>query len=93
MRLVSIKPSTRDEKKYMATFNDNGTIYITHFGAEGYEDYTTHKNPMRKALYLQRHSRENWNNPISAGALSRWLLWNKPTLKASITDFKKRFNI
>ena len=26
---------------------------------------------------------------MSAGALSRWILWNKPTLKASIDDYKK----
>jgi len=25
--------------------------------------------------------------------LSRWILWNKPTLKASISDFKKRFDL
>ena len=30
---------------------------------------------------------------MSPGALSRWILWNKPTLKASIADFKKRFTM
>lgn len=93
MRLISIKESNRGTKKYMATFNDDGTIYITHFGARGYEDYTIHKDDVRKGLYLLRHSRENWNNPLTAGALSRWILWNKPTLKASITDFKNKFNL
>jgi hypothetical protein len=29
----------------------------------------------------------------SAGALSRWILWNKPTLAASIKDYKKRFGL
>jgi hypothetical protein len=30
---------------------------------------------------------------MSAGALSRWLLWNKPTLKESLEDFKNKFNL
>jgi len=42
---------------------------------------------------MNRHrTRENWNNPMSAGSLSRWILWNKPTLKASISDYKRKFN-
>ena len=56
-------------------------------------DYTKHKNKSRKKRYMNRHrTRENWNNPMTAGALSRWILWNKPTLKASIDDYKKKFN-
>jgi hypothetical protein len=48
----------------------------------------------RKKLYLKRHEKnENWNDPKSRGALSRWILWNKKTLSASIADFKKRFNL
>jgi len=36
---------------------------------------------------------ENWNDPTSAGALSRWILWNKPSFKGSVADFKKRFGV
>ena len=36
---------------------------------------------------------EDWNDVTSAGALSRWILWNKPTIEASKADFKKRFNL
>jgi len=25
--------------------------------------------------------------------LARWILWNKPTIKESIKDYKKRFNL
>jgi hypothetical protein len=53
-----------------------------------------HGSKERKKLYLKRHkSREDWNDPKSAGALSRWILWNKPTLEASIKDYIKRFNM
>lgn len=91
LKLVSIKKSTRSEKKYMATFND-GTV--THFGAAGMSDYTKHKDYERKQRYINRHrKRENWNDPKTAGALSRWILWNKESLRSSITDYKKRFNL
>ena len=90
---VIIKKSTNPKKKYMAVFYENGKrIKTTHFGCAGMSDYTKHKDKSRKKRYMNRHrSRENWNTPMSAGALSRWILWNKPTLKASIDDYKKKF--
>jgi len=64
------------------------------FGAVGYEDYTIHKNPERKNLYIQRHKkRENWNDPMTAGFWSRWILWNEPSLINSIKNTEKRFKL
>ena len=92
MRLVSITPDTDGDHKYTAVFEDPQKT--THFGQKGASDYTQHRNELRKANYLKRHApRENWRDPTSAGALSRWILWNKPTLTASIEDFKKRFSL
>ena len=91
LKLLGIYISDKPAKKFKAVFNDNKIIY---FGAVGYEDYTTHKDRIRKNRYIIRHKKnENWNNPKTAGALSRWILWNKPTLKASITDYKRKFNL
>ncbi len=93
---VEIKPSTNKNKKYMAIFFDdnNKRIKTTHFGSKGMSDFTINKDKERKERYLKRHQkRENWNAPMTAGALSRWILWNKPTLKGSIRDYKKRFNL
>ena len=91
---VVIKPSSKSGKKFQATFTDDKTNKTIHFGASGMSDFTIHKDPKRKARYLKRHrARENWNAPMTAGALSRWILWNKPTLKSSIADFKKRFKL
>jgi hypothetical protein len=92
---VDIKPSTRKDKKLMAIFFDNDKkVKITHFGAKNMSDFTIHKDKERKQRYLDRHkARENWNDYMSAGALSRWILWNKPTLNASIADYKKRFKL
>lgn len=94
MKLLSIKPSTKSDKKYMATFEgDSGRTKTVHFGAAGMEDYTTHKDAERKQRYLDRHkARESWNKADSPGALSRWILWNKPTFRESVMDYKARFN-
>lgn len=84
--MFKLSKSTRKDKKYMADFGDK----VVHFGAAGYEDYTIHKDDKRKADYLARHHKENWTDYTSAGSLSRWLLWNKPTLSESIKDYEIR---
>lgn len=101
---VEVKRSTNDEKKIMAVFTypDGGTK-TTHFGQRGASDYTKHDKDIRderKKLYLERHgggfetsTKEDWKDPTTAGALSRWILWNKPSLSASFNDFKRRFNL
>jgi len=92
---VVIKKSTNPKKKLMAIFSlENGRTKTTHFGAAGMSDFPTHKDEERKKRYLARHrARENWNAPMTAGALSRWILWNLPTRQASIRAYKKRFNL
>ncbi len=92
---VVIKKSTDPKKKLMAIFSlENGRTKTTHFGAAGMSDFPTHKDEERKKRYLARHrARENWNAPMTAGALSRWILWNLPTRQASIRAYKKRFNL
>ena len=67
---------------------------VIHFGSAGMSDFTKHKDIERKRRYEARHKkRENWNDPLTAGALSKWILWNKPSLRESIKDFKKKFNL
>jgi hypothetical protein len=90
MRLVD---SPLKGKKWRAIFKDNS---FTDFGAIGYDDFTTFPEEVReerKKRYLKRHSggRENWNDPYSAGALSRWILWNEPTIEKSLRDYRRRF--
>ena len=96
LKLKSIKPSHKPEKKFDATFvYPDGHEKVIPFGAKGMSDFTLHKDETRKQRYLKRHSgmRENWDKPDTAGALSRWVLWNEPTRRASIADFKKRFDL
>jgi len=92
---VIIKKSTNPKKKYMAIFsNDGKKVKTTHFGSAGMSDFTIHKDEERKKRYIARHQkRENWNAYMTAGSLSKHILWNKPTLRGSITDYKRRFNL
>ena len=64
------------------------------FGDSAYEDFTTHRDEARRQRYLARHSaRENWSNPMTAGFWARNILWNKPTIRESIADTKRRYGI
>jgi len=74
------------------TYTD-GTTKNVDFGSKG-SNYTINKDPERQRLYFIRHqARENWEDPETRGALSRWILWNKPNLEDAIKDYKKRFNL
>jgi hypothetical protein len=94
IKLVSIKKSDDGKHKLVAEFSIDGRTKKVKFGSFGMSDYTKHKDIERKERYINRHkTREDWNNPISKGALSYWILWNKPTLSESIIDFKNKFNL
>jgi hypothetical protein len=95
LRLKTVRRSHKKEKKWDAVFEKNGREKVVPFGQKGYSDYTKHKNKTRKQRYLKRHAGmgEHWTQPDTPGALSKWILWNKPTFKASLADFKKRFNL
>ena len=82
-------------KRYKAVFydDDGNKIKTTQFGDKRYNNYTIHKDDKRKELYRKRHHKDNIDDPMSAGSLSWWLLWNKPTIEQSVRDYKKRFNI
>jgi hypothetical protein len=84
--------SDKPGKKYYIITESNRKIY---FGASGYSDFTHHKDEQRKQRYIKRHTNENWSKSgiDTAGFWSRWLLWNKPTIKESYIDIKRRFNI
>lgn len=95
MELLSITKSDKPGKKMVATFRNGNLLKHTHFGAAGMDDYTKKHDEAQKSRYLARHGRggENWSDPKSAGALSRYILWNKPTVSASIADYKRRFHL
>ena len=98
VKFLGLHKSDKPEKKYYAEFEtESGRTKRTYFGAAGMKDYTRHspaEREQRKRNYLTRHkATEDWSDPTSAGALSRWILWNKSTVSASLKDYKRRFNL
>jgi hypothetical protein len=85
-----IKESSKADKRYQATFANGKTV---HFGLAGGKTYIDEHDKAKRAAYLARHEKnENWENPYSPGALSRWLLWGKyKTLDANHKAFMKKF--
>lgn len=93
--LLSVDPSTRSTKKYMAVFSNGQKI---HFGARGYGNYIKYyaQDPdvaaKKRRAYIARHRvTEDWTNPYSAATLSRYILWEYPDIDQSIKAYKKRF--
>jgi hypothetical protein len=88
--IILLSKSNKPNKKYSVNIDGKNI----NFGDSNYGDYTQYNNIHQKELYLTRHaSREDWNDPLTAGFWSRWLLWNKKSISKSIKDIKKRFGI
>ena len=88
---IEISKSNKKDKKLKAVIDGKKTI---HFGQAGASDFTKHKDPERKDNYISRHKkREDWGKTgvDTAGFMSKNLLWNKPTLEASVNDLNKRY--
>jgi hypothetical protein len=69
--------STRKDKKYMIRHPVYDTM--VHFGQKGMEDYTVHRNEIRRLNYLRRSDsiQGNWRlDDYSPNNLARRLLWN-----------------
>ena len=90
MREVILQKSSNPKKKYDAYVEGKKVS----FGATGYSDFTQHKNEERKKNYIARHKpNQNWNDLTTAGAWSKNLLWNKPTIRESIKSMESKYNI
>lgn len=92
---ITLSESDRKDKKFKVVIIDD-TKKTIHFGQRNASDYTIHKDKERKKLYIDRHrKREDWTKKgiKSAGFWSRWLLWNKESLKGSLKDIEKRYKV
>ena len=54
MKIYYPYKSDRKDKKYYIVTKTGSRVY---FGASGYEDYTIHKNEIRKQAYISRHKK------------------------------------
>ena len=95
MKLKSVKPANDGVHKYAATF-ENGRTKTTKFGQSGAPDYTKTGDKEQRSRYIERHGRgrENWSDPTSAGALSRYILWGESTsMMENLRRYRNRFNL
>ena len=90
---LQILKSDNPKKKYKAIFTkDDGKTKTIHFGASGYDDYTTHHDTDRRTQYRKRHEKDLKGDPMRAGYLSYYILWGDSTsLQTNIRTFKKQF--
>ena len=89
MEEVTIARSGRADKRLKATFQKQGKTI--HFGAKGGSTYVDHQDAQKKVAWEARHKvRERWDVLTTAGALAKWLLWNRQTLAASVRDLNAR---
>lgn len=94
IKVKSFKKLKGNSKKYEITFEKNGKTYVRKFGAAGMSDYTIHKDKERRERYISRHKKDlRTNDPMKPGYLSMYILWNKPSIKASLADYKRRLNV
>jgi hypothetical protein len=87
---MGLTVSPNPAKKYRYTFSDGKH---TDFGSKGMDDYTKTKDKEQRARYLTRHrANEDWNNPRSAGSLSKHILWGDSTsIQTNLASFKRKF--
>jgi hypothetical protein len=91
----TLQDGTAKSKRYKAIFydEDGNKIKTTQFGSSSHENFTIHRDKQRRELYRKRHANDKIDEPMTAGALSWFLLWNKSSLEASIRDYAKRFKM
>ena len=88
--LKYIQEINEKNKRFKAYFTDGTT---TKFGQSNPKQGTfiDHNDKTLKRNYIKRHLRDlNTNDYTRAGYLSLFLLWDKPTLKESITTYNTR---
>jgi hypothetical protein len=103
MKILSatLSKSHRQGKKWAVVLvwssgRDAKHTTTVHFGADGYEDYTQHKDRVRWERYIARHKlSENWTatGVLTAGFWSRWLLWNHPSFETSLQLVERKIGV
>ena len=96
MKLEKVVRTPTERKEFKAIFTlDNGSSKTVRFGTSSNFVLNNDKTQKDRSNYIKRHRvNENHDNPLTAGALSRHLLWgDSRSLKKNVDDFKTRFNV
>ena len=100
VKFLGLRKSDRPEKKYYVLLEgESGREKRVYFGDASSKDFTLFsplEREERKRRYIARHrSREDWSKSgiESSGFWAKNILWNQPTVSASLADTRRRFNI
>ena len=87
---IIITKSNKTGKKYDAVIEGKKTVS---FGQAGASDFTKHKDETRKQNYIKRYGAGNqdWTDYKTSGKKKKNILWNKPTIEASVRDTNNKF--
>ena len=89
---VVIQPTKSKNKKLEAVIDGRKTVP---FGQKSASDFTLHKDPERKARYINRRKgmNEDWTKSgiNTAGPYSKHVLWNKQTIQKSVNDLNQKY--
>ena len=79
LKLLRVVPTPQLSKKYAAVFVlPNGRQRTVRFGTSSNYVSNPRKTARDRAAYIARHRvNENHGDPLTPGALSRWLLWGE----------------
>ena len=82
-----------DKNKKLDVYDSNKKKLLS-FGANGYTDYLESNDDKKKHAYIERHKvNEDWTDLTKAGTWSRYILWNKKSLRDSIHNMEQMFKI
>lgn len=90
---IILEKSDKPEKRFKVIIDGKKTI---HFGQKNpkFGTFIDHQDIQKRAAYIARHKvNEDFNNIMTAGFWSRWLLWSAPTISSAINLIEKKFNV
>lgn len=96
LKLIWFGLSMRKNKRFEAVLLDErGQEHHVHFASAEGQTYIDGASREERKRYQVRHApRENWNDPLSAGAWARWVLWgNSPVIDINLDRFLEKHDI
>lgn len=95
MKLVSVEPTSADDKKkFIATFDNEGKIKRVKFGSKGSNSFIDGASVSVRNAYRARHAKDLKFPVDSPAMLSFWITWgDSQDINKNITAYKKKHNL
>lgn len=95
-KLESLTRTPGGKKEFVAVFRqDNERTKTVRFGTSSNYVLNKDKTDAHRAAYIARHRvNEDFSNPMTAGSLSRYILWgNSRSWPQNLAAFRRRFKV